>query len=84
MARLFIIVSIFVVPPMMGHVVEELAKLPCVERLYEVSGEFDVICFVSAAGIEEFRDILVNQIMKIEGIRSTVSDVILSSHPAQR
>ena len=35
---------------------------------------------VSAADIEEFRDILKNKIMKIKGVKSTVSSIVLKAH----
>ena len=64
----------------MGSVLEELQRLPNLEELYEVTGEFDIVSIFSADEIEEFRDILVNKIMKIEGVRSTVTDIVLHSH----
>lgn len=72
--------NVFVESPLMDHVVKELTELPNSEEVYEVTGEFDVICVVSAADMEEFRDVLVNEIMKIRGVRSTVTDVVLFSH----
>ena len=57
-----------------------LSKLEHLEELYEVTGEFDIVTLVSAADIEEFRDILKNKIMKIKGIKSTVSSIVLKSH----
>lgn len=84
MARLLAFVNIFVESPLMGYVVEELAKLPSMEQLYEVTGEFDITCLVSATDIEEFREILVNRIMKIKGVRSTVTSLVLYSHGTLR
>jgi len=68
----------------MDEVVAALAKLENLEELYEVTGEFDIVTLVSAADIEEFRDILKNKIMKIKGVRSTVSSVVLKSHKGPR
>jgi len=65
MQRLLAFVDIFVESPYMDEVVQELQKLPNMEELYEVTGEFDIVSLVSAADIEEFRDILKNRIMKI-------------------
>jgi DNA-binding Lrp family transcriptional regulator len=64
----------------MDYVVGELEKLPTIEELYEVTGEFDITCLISARDIEEFRDILVNKIMKVRGVKSTVTSIILRSH----
>ena len=68
----------------MDDVVQELQKLPNMEELYEVTGEFDIVSLVSAEDIEEFRDILKNKIMKIKGVKSTVSSVVLHSHKGPR
>jgi len=77
-------VDIFVESPEMDNVVQELQKLPNMEELYEVTGEFDIVSLVSAEDIEEFRDILKNKIMKIKGVKSTVSSVVLHSHKGPR
>ena len=64
----------------MDEVIQALSKIDDLEELYEVTGEFDIITLVSANDIEEFRDILKNKIMKIKGIRSTVSSIVLKAH----
>ena len=68
----------------MDDVVEALIKLENLEELYEVTGEFDIVTLLSAADIEEFRDVLKNKIMKIKGIKSTVSSVILEAYKGPR
>ena len=73
-------IDIFVESSLMDQVVEALAKVPDVEELYEVTGEFDIIVLVYAKGIEELRDILNNRILKIPGIKSTVSSIVLKAH----
>lgn len=64
----------------MDNVLAALGKLENLEELYEVTGEFDIVTLVSASDIEEFRDILKNRIMKIKGIKSTVSSIVLKAH----
>jgi DNA-binding Lrp family transcriptional regulator len=64
----------------MDEVIQALSKIDDVEELYEVTGEFDIITLVSADDIEEFREVLKNKIMKIHGIRSTVSSIVLKAH----
>ena len=80
MGRVLAFVNIFVESPSMASVLEELGKLPNLEELYEVTGEFDIVSVFSANDVEEFREILVNRIMKIKGVRSTVTDIVLHSH----
>lgn len=68
----------------MDDVVQALEKVPNVEELYEVTGEFDIVSLVSADDIEEFREILKNKILKIRGIKSTVSAIVLHTHKGPR
>ncbi len=39
---------------------------------------------VEADDIEEFRDVLKNRIMKIRGVKSTVSSIVLKTHKGPR
>ncbi len=84
MSRLFAFVNIFVESPEMDTVVEALHKLGNLEELYEVTGEFDIVTLVSTSDIEEFRDVLKNKIMKIKGVKSTVTSVVLKVHKGPR
>ncbi|MDG6901954.1 MAG: Lrp/AsnC ligand binding domain-containing protein [Nitrososphaerota archaeon] len=84
MSKLLAFVDIFVDSPSMDDVVQALSKIPNIEELYEVTGEFDIVTLVSASDIEEFRDILKNKILKIRGIKSTVSAMVLYTHKGPR
>ena len=84
MSRLFAFVNIFVESSEMDNVVTALDELENLAELYEVTGEFDIVTLVSAADIEEFRDILKNKIMKIKGVKSTVSSVVLKVYKGPR
>jgi DNA-binding Lrp family transcriptional regulator len=84
MTRLLAFIDIFVESPYMDEVVLALEKVPHVEELYEVTGEFDVVTLVSASDIEEFRDVLKNKILKIKGVKSTVSAIVLHTHKGPR
>ena len=84
MSQLFAFVNIFVESSEMDNVVSALHKLENLAELYEVTGEFDIVSLVYAADIEEFRDVLKNRIMKIKGVKSTVSSVVLKVHKGPR
>jgi len=81
---MFAFVNIFVESSEMDNVVTALDELENLEELYEVTGEFDIVSLVSSADIEEFRDVLKNKIMKIKGVKSTVSSVVLKVHKGPR
>jgi DNA-binding Lrp family transcriptional regulator len=82
--RLLAFIDIFVESAEMDNVVEALSKLENLEELFEVTGEFDIVTLFSASDIEEFRDILKNKVMKIKGVKSTVSSIILKTHKGPR
>ena len=58
----------------------ELSKLQNAQEVYEVAGEYDVVSLVSASSIEEFRDVLQRKIMKIKGVKSTITTVVLNRY----
>lgn len=84
MTRLLSFVDIFVESPHMDEVVAALDNIPNIEELYEVTGEFDIVTLVSATDIEEFREVLKNKILKIRGVKSTVSAIVLHTHKGPR
>ena len=84
MARLLAFVDIFVESPALDDVVRALSEFPNVEELYEVTGEFDIVTIVSASDIEEFRDFLKNKLLKIKGVRSTVTSIVLNAPKGPR
>jgi DNA-binding Lrp family transcriptional regulator len=77
-------VDIFVESPTLDDVVNALIRIPNVEELYEVTGEFDVVTLVSCEDIEEFRELLKNKILKIKGVKSTVTSIVLSAPKGPR
>jgi DNA-binding Lrp family transcriptional regulator len=78
--KLLAFVHIFVESVQMDEVVNALQRIPNIQELFHVTGEFDIVTVVSAEDIEQFRDVLKNKIMKISGVRSTVSSVVLHHH----
>lgn len=84
MARLLAFVDIFVESPALDDVVKALIQFPNVEEVYEVTGEFDIVTLVSASDIEEFRDFLKNKLLKIKGIKSTVTSIVLNAAKGHR
>ncbi len=77
---LIALVSIFVESSRVDDVMRALSTLENVEDTYEVTGEFDIVSVVSARDIHEFRDILKNRILRIDGVKSTVTSIVLNPH----
>ena len=72
--------NIFIDPSEKKNVVASLSKLENLEEVYEVAGEYDIVSLVSTSCLEEFRDVLQKKIMKIKGIKSTITTIILEPH----
>jgi DNA-binding Lrp family transcriptional regulator len=68
----------------MDDVVKALSKLDNIEQVFEVTGEFDIVALVSAPDLEGFRDTLTTEIMKVKGVKSTVSSIVLDEHKVNR
>lgn len=73
-------VNLFVDPTQKVQVIDALSTLENVEEIYEVKGEFDIVSIVSASCLEEFRNVLQKKIMKIKGVKSTITTVVLKTH----
>lgn len=71
---------IFVESSKLESVSKEITRLPETVDVYEVTGEFDIIAVVAAQSIEEFRDFLKNKILKIPGVKSTVTSIVLYTY----
>ena len=84
MSRFVASVNIFVESTQMDSVLSALSKLKDIEEIYEVAGEYDIVTLVSTSTLEEFRDILQKQIMKIKGVKSTITTIILHPHKGHR
>ena len=76
-------IDLFVDSPHVDEVVTALKEFKNISEIYEVTGEFDVVILIKVKDIEELRNLLKNKIMKIQGIKSTVSSIVLKSHRTQ-
>ena len=70
----------FVESKELESVTTALARIPDITDLYEVTGEYDLVAVIKTDSIHTFRSILKDRILKIKGIRSTVSSVVLHTH----
>jgi DNA-binding Lrp family transcriptional regulator len=75
-----VILNIFVQSKELDRVAKKLMALPEVKDLYEVTGEYDLVATIETKDIAGFRTFIKERILAIEGIRSTVSAVILYTH----
>ena len=78
-----VFLNLFVESRGLSKVTEALVKLPEVVDAYEVTGECDVVATLHVENIQVFRELLKNKILKIDGVKSTVSSVVLHSYKHQ-
>jgi DNA-binding Lrp family transcriptional regulator len=72
-----VLLDIFVESGELPYVTKELASFPEVLDLYELTGGADLRALIRTESLSAFRDLLVSKILKIRGIRSTTSAIIL-------
>ena len=75
-----VILNLFVESKELENVVQALVKLPEVTDVYEVTGEYDVVSMLRVENILAFRNVLKDKVLRISGVRSTVSSVVLYEH----
>jgi DNA-binding Lrp family transcriptional regulator len=79
-AGVVVVLNIFVQSKELDKVTKKLLALPEVKDLYEVTGEYDLVATIETKDISTFRTFIKDKVLAIEGIRSTVSAVILYTH----
>ncbi len=75
-----VFLNLFVESKELEKVTDSLVKLPEVTDVYEVTGEYDIVCMLRVDSILAFREVLKNKVLKINGVKSTVSSVVLYAH----
>ncbi len=74
------ILNIFVDSSKLEDVAKKVSEMEETVDVYEVTGEFDVVAVVKANDVTEFRRLLKDKILKIEGVKSTVTSMVLYTH----
>lgn len=77
------ILNLFVESKKLESVADELAKLPNIRDLYEVTGEYDLVAVVTVENALDFRRFLKDKVLKIDGVKSTVTSIVLYNHKEQ-
>ncbi|MDJ0274632.1 MAG: Lrp/AsnC ligand binding domain-containing protein [Nitrososphaerota archaeon] len=74
------ILHLFVESGKLESVCEKLAKLPQTLDVYEVTGEYDIVAIVAVSSVKELREFISKILPSVEGIKSSVTSVILHVH----
>ncbi|MCW4032355.1 MAG: Lrp/AsnC ligand binding domain-containing protein [Candidatus Bathyarchaeota archaeon] len=80
MKNMVVVINVFAESKELDKVAAAIAALPESIDVYEVTGEYDIVVLVGADDIASFRDFLKNKILKINGVNSTVTSLILHTH----
>jgi DNA-binding Lrp family transcriptional regulator len=75
-----VFLNLFVESKELDGVTQELVRLPEVTDVYEVTGEYDIVCMLKVDDILHFRNVLKDKVLKVNGVKSTVSSVVLFEH----
>src|SRR5216117_2460997 len=78
-----VFLNLFVESKELEGVTQSLVKLPEVTDVYEVTGEYDIVCMLKVENILAFRTVLKDKVLKINGVKSTVSSVVLYEQSAK-
>ncbi|MEM0078751.1 MAG: Lrp/AsnC ligand binding domain-containing protein [Nitrososphaerota archaeon] len=74
------IIHVFVESSKLEEVAKKINDLPETLDLYEVTGEFDIIAIVRSEDVTSFRNLIKDKIMKIDGVKSTVTSMVLYTY----
>jgi len=80
MSKIQVILNITIESRDLDEVSRSLASLSEVTDVYEVTGESDIVAIVTANDVIDFRNMLKNKILRIDGIKTTVTSVIMYVH----
>ncbi len=56
---------------------DKLSHLPAVKSAHAVTGPFDIILLIEAAGIKEIGQVVVEEIQKVEGVERTLTCLVV-------
>jgi Lrp/AsnC family transcriptional regulator for asnA, asnC and gidA len=79
MSNIRVILSVYI-ESNLEEVADAITEIPEVLDVYEVTGESDIVVVLEAEDVMQFRNILKNNILKIPGVKSTVSSVVMYVH----
>lgn len=58
-------------------VAQEIAKIPEVQEVHIITGEWDILAKVRVGSVDELGDLVVNKLRNIEGVEKTYTSVVL-------
>ncbi len=74
------VIHLYVEPNKLMKVAQSLSETPEVLDVYEVTGDYDIIAIVASEDINQLRGLLKDKVLKTEGIKSSVTTIVLQTH----
>lgn len=75
-AMVFLVVE----PRMIGEVASTLANMEGVEKVYEITGQYDVVAILSSKDYETLASRVRDEILRIEGVLRSVTSFIVAEY----
>jgi len=61
-----------------SELLEKLKKIRSVKEAYIVYGVYDIVAKVESESLDELRDVISRRIRRLEGVRSTITLIVVS------
>ena len=61
------------------EVARKISKIPKVQEVYIIAGEFDILLKVRALSIDDLSDLVVKELKKINGVGHTLTHIVLTT-----
>lgn len=75
-----VIITLKVNTKEVDNIATEMAKYPCIEELFLVTGDIDIVAKARFANYKEFKDFMVKNVSAIPGVRETSSLVVVATY----
>ncbi len=62
-----------------SSIVDQLKKIPYVKEVHPVYGVYDVLMIIESESMEDLREIITSQVRKLDGIKSTLTMIIVKN-----
>ncbi len=70
--------------PFSANIIEELKNIPEIEEFYRVQSIYEIIAKVNADSEEKLHEIIVRKVREIEGIKNTLTMIIIGAERPRR
>jgi len=61
------------------EVASEIAKIPEIQEVHIITGEWDILAKVRVSNVDELGDLVVNKLRNIKGVEKTYTSVVLEN-----